>query len=107
MQANGGDSRLSPLPRRVSQVSRFDRPTWLMKEGQAPLSTLTPWRKGQAPSSKPPPMGKGDGSLLPFPKPQSLSLSRRHVRVIVQRKPLFSRAFSELPRGNSGLSYRD
>ena len=73
MRAKGGCGRLSPLPRRVSPVSRIDRLTGLMKEGQAPLSALSPWRKGQAPSSKPPPMGKGDGSLLPFPKPLSLS----------------------------------
>jgi hypothetical protein len=88
MQAKSGYGRLSPLPRRVSPVSRFDRPTKLMKEGQAPLSTLTPMEEGASPllqTASPregpapplnPPLGKGDGSLLPFPKPLSLSLGR-------------------------------
>lgn len=75
LQAKGGDGRLSPLPRSVSLVSRFDRPTRLMKEGRAPsqhspmeegasplLQTASPWGKGTVPSS-----------LSPNPYPLSLS----------------------------------
>jgi hypothetical protein len=53
-----------------------DRPAEAaMRGGLCRPSQPHPMKEGQCPSFKLPPMGKGDGSLLPFPKP--LSLSRR------------------------------
>lgn len=44
-----------------------------MKGGLCRPSQSHPMKEGQCPSFKLPPMEKGDGSLLPFPNPLSLS----------------------------------
>lgn len=69
-RTKGGGVTFRPRLLSLSHGSRIDRPTWLMKECK-PLSHAHPM-KGQGiapPPQTPPPMVKGDGSLLPFPNP--------------------------------------
>lgn len=56
-------------------------PWSLMKGGLCHPSQAHPMRDAQRPSLKLPPLEKGDGSFHPFPKPFSLSRSRRQPSV--------------------------
>uniref|UniRef100_UPI001AEE86A8 hypothetical protein n=1 Tax=Agrobacterium radiobacter TaxID=362 RepID=UPI001AEE86A8 len=67
---------LSSVSLSASLVSRIDRPAWLTKGGLRRPSRRSPHEGRASPSLKHPPMGKGDGSLHPFPKPLSLSRVR-------------------------------
>lgn len=55
-----------------------------MKGGLCRPSQSHPMKEGQCPSFKLPPMEKGDGSLLPFPNPLSLSRAGKVMMAVTR-----------------------